>query len=189
MTRSTRRGARLLPVLALLLTVALTACGSDDGDDDVAAAGDTIADSDEDRDSGSGDGGETDPEQAELDFYQCMRDHGVDLPDPDPGQPGIQLQLPPGDPNAAEAMEECRSLLPNGGEAPEVDAEALESLRAFTACMRENGIDMADPGTDGTLSVPAGVDPESAEFQAAMTECQPMLEGAPIRMRAGGGPQ
>ncbi|TDD63869.1 hypothetical protein E1262_29800 [Jiangella aurantiaca] len=187
MTRSTRRGTRLLPVVALLLTATLTACGSDGGDDDVSAAGTGGGDSTSDSGGGSGGGGETDPEQAELDFYECMRENGVDLPDPDPGQPGIQLQLPPGDPDNEAAMEECRSLLPNGGEAPEVDAEALESLRAFTECMRENGIDMPDPAADGRLSMPEGVDPQSAEFQAAMTECQPMLDGAPIRIGPGPG--
>ncbi|MBB5785429.1 hypothetical protein [Jiangella mangrovi] len=206
MTRSTRRRSGLLPALALLLAVALTGCGSDDGGDDLSAAGTAAADGDADSGDGAGDGGssgdgasddggsggdrsEVDPEQAELDFYECMREHGVDLPDPDPGQPGMQLRLPQGDPNAQAAAEECRALLPNGGEPPQLDASQLESLRAFTGCMRDNGIDMADPGADGTLSVPQGVNPESAEFQTAMSTCQPLLEGAPIRMRAGGGPQ
>ncbi|WP_146605360.1 hypothetical protein [Jiangella anatolica] len=183
MTRSTRRGSRLLPVLALLLTVALTGCGSDD-DDPAAAAG--TGDSSAGSSDGGDGGGETDPEQAELDFYQCMRDNGVDLPDPDPGQPGVQLQLPPG---SEAAMEECRSLLPNGGEMQDTSPEDLESLRAFTECMRENGIDMPDPAADGRLSMPAGVDPQSAEFQAAMTTCQPELNGAPIRLGGPGGGQ
>ncbi len=186
MTRSTRRGIRLLPVVALLLTVTLTACGSDDGDDDVSAAGTGDSTSDSGGGSGGG-GGETDPEQAELDFYECMRENGVDMPDPDPGQPGIQLQLPQGDPDAEAAMEECRTLLPNGGDMQETDPDDLESLRAFTECMRENGIDMPDPAADGGLSVPEGVDPQSAEFQAAMTTCQPELNGAPIRLNRGPG--
>ncbi|RIQ37350.1 hypothetical protein [Jiangella rhizosphaerae] len=181
MTRSTRRGTRLLPVIALLLTATLTACGSDGGDDDVAAAGTGGGDSTSD--SGGG-GGTTDQEQAELDFYECMRENGVDLPDPDPGQPGVQLQLPPG---SEAAMEECRTLLPNGGQMQETSPEDLESLRAFTECLRENGIDMPDPAADGRLSMPEGVDPQSAEFQAAMTECQPMLDGAPIRIGPGPG--
>lgn len=199
MTRSTRRRTGLLPALALVLAVALTGCGSDDdGGDDLSAAGTGAADSNDDSDDGDGgsgeDGGsggdrsEVDPEQAELDFYECMREHGVDLPDPDPGQPGLQLRLPPGE-EAQAAAEECRQLLPNGGEPPEVDAGQLEALRAFTGCMREHGIDMADPGADGTLSMPQGTNPESPEFQTAMSECQPLLEGAPIRMRAGGGGQ
>ncbi|WP_053207431.1 hypothetical protein [Jiangella muralis] len=184
MTRSTRRGSRLLPVVALLLTVALTACGSDDGDDDVSAAGTGGGDSTSD---GGGGSGEADPEQAELDFYECMRENGVDLPDPDPGQPGVQLQLPPGDPDAEAAMEKCRTLLPNGGDLQGADSDDLESLRAFTECMRTNGIDMPDPAADGKLSMPAGVDPQSAEFQAAMTTCQPELDGAPVRMGPGPG--
>ena len=198
MIRSTRRRGGLLPALALLLAVALTGCGSDDGGDDLSAAATGAADSDsndggsDDGGDGGGDGGDrsdVDPEQAELDFYECMREHGVDLPDPDPGQPGMQLRLPQGDPNAQAAAEECRHLLPNGGEPPELDASQLESLRAFTSCMRDNGIDMPDPGADGTLSMPQGIDPESAQFQTAMSTCQPLLEGAPIRMRAGGGGQ
>lgn len=178
MTRSTRRGGGLLPVLALLLTVALTACGSDDTEGDGGSGGDATAASDEVV--------EDDPEQAELDFYACMREQGVDMPDPDPGEPGVQLRLPPDDPDAPAALEECRPLLPNGGEPPETNADQLESLRAFTECLRENGIDMPDPNADGGLSMPEGVNPQSPEFQAAMTECQPLLDGAPIRI--GGGP-
>ncbi|WP_162606704.1 hypothetical protein [Jiangella asiatica] len=172
------RRARLLPVLALLLTVSLTACGSD-GDDDVSAAG-------------TGGGGESvddgDVEDDELAFYECMREHGVDMPDPDPNQQGVQLTLPD-DPDAEAAMEECRSLLPNGGEMPEQDAESLESLRAFTECMRENGVDMPDPNADGSLSMPAGLDPNSAAFQTAISACQSLLAGVPVRFGPGGGGQ
>ncbi|WP_051426195.1 hypothetical protein [Jiangella gansuensis] len=167
--RTALRG-RLLPVLALLLTVSLTACGSDD---DGAA-------------SGTGDGDGNSAADGELAFYECMRDNGIDMPDPDPSQQGIQLELPD-DPGAAEAMEECRSLLPDGGEASDPDADALEALRAFTTCMRENGVDMPDPAADGSLSMPTGLDPNSAEFQAAIGACQSLLAGAPVRFGPGGG--
>jgi hypothetical protein len=46
-------------------------------------------------------------------FAQCMRDHGVDMPDPDPNGGGFGGQMPfdLNDPTAQKAMEACQDKL------------------------------------------------------------------------------
>ena len=75
--------SRLLAAIALTLLLGLSAaCGSDPDDGDSAlpdaagASSEAPADDDEP---------ELDPEDAMLKFAQCMREHGVDMPDPEPG--------------------------------------------------------------------------------------------------------
>ncbi len=132
-----------------------------------------------------GKGGPTGQYEKVLAYYECLRENGLDVTDPEPGQ-GVRLpQIDRGDPEQVAAVEACRDLQPgNDGEPP--DAEAMAKLREFTACMREQGIDMDDPEADGTLHMPEGVDRESSEFTAAMDECRQHIQGVPIRM---GGPR
>ncbi|WP_129841597.1 hypothetical protein [Streptomyces sp. RFCAC02] len=166
-----------LALPALVLALGLTACGGgdDDGGDDSAAA--------------AGEGNTQ--QQAILDWYACMRDNGVDMPDPDPGE--MMIQLPEGsrgDPEVQAAVQACQDTLPNGGPGGgggrTLTEEQIASLQAFTECMRENGIDMPDPDSTGRLGIPEGADPQGTEFQTAMAECQPLAAGAP--MLFGGGP-
>ena len=59
----------------------------DDGVASLKSASDTKADDDSDTTAKS----DKDPEDAMLDFARCMREHGVDMPDPDTsgGGPGV----------------------------------------------------------------------------------------------------
>src|SRR5262245_61454693 len=64
--------------------------------------------------------------------------------------------------------------------APEDAATGEPDLQAFAECMRENGIaDFPDPGPDGVSLAGTGVDPESAEFQAAQAACQDLMPPRP----------
>lgn len=62
-----------------------------------------------------------DPEMADklLDFSKCMRDHGIDFPDPQFQGGGVMMQMGEGiDPASDEfqaAQEACGDLLPGGG--------------------------------------------------------------------------
>jgi hypothetical protein len=55
-------------------------------------------------------------EDRALRFAKCMRQHGVDMPDPDFSQGGIRMQIRgkinPNDPSFQKAQEACQSLLP-----------------------------------------------------------------------------
>jgi hypothetical protein len=116
-------------------------------------------------------------------FAQCMRDNGIpDFPDPDPnGGEGMRGLLANSDVDRSKiqkAMAACRSLLPNGGRRPQLDAAQQEQLRQWAQCMRDNGVDVPDPDPNGGGFAFGGgdgqraVDRNSPAFQKAMQACQ-----------------
>lgn len=186
--------AALLPAL-LVVVLVLAACGGGDSGDGVASlSGDAAAMSE---DEGGAGGEEVDPEDAFVEFARCMREHGVDMPDPQPGGggvvrvgPGPGEGLDPASEEFREADEACRPILEEAmGEmpepSPEEQAEMRDRMLAFARCMREHGVDMPDPtfGEDGSAMVELGPadevrgpedDPDFAEAQEA---CGDLLGG------------
>ena len=124
-----------------------------------------------------------DPETARLEFARCMRDHGVDLPDPGSGGGGpVTIGGTGVDVEAMqEAMEACQSILGDALGAPaEIDPEMQDKMLEFAQCMRDNGVDFPDPDVSGgggriQIGGPGGIDPSSKEFQAAQEACQDSL--------------
>jgi hypothetical protein len=114
--------------------------------------------------------GKTD-EDRNREFAKCMREHGVDVSDPEPGQRGVTIKDL--DPEKVQpAREACRDLLPNGGVPQQLDPEELDKARERAKCMREHGVDVPDPDPNNPgIRVPAGVDREKA--RAAMEACRP----------------
>src|SRR5262245_27527086 len=82
-----------------------------------------------------------------LAFARCLREHGVPMPDPDPTiQWGNLNQLPQWD----TAYQLCRQLEPaSDGVGNPPSARELEQLRTYAVCMREHGVEMADPDQNG----------------------------------------
>jgi hypothetical protein len=113
--------------------------------------------------------------EANRQFARCMREHGVDLPDPGPDG---KLQFDGavgGDRNKAmAAASACQQYLPNGGTLQNLTPEQLDRARAFAKCMREHGIDMPDPDPDTGLSaiLKGNIDFNSPAFKAASEACQ-----------------
>jgi hypothetical protein len=178
-----------VPVVAVLVAaLLLAACGSNgDANDGVASldgsasGGDSTETSDE----------EADREEALLEFAECMRDNGIDMPDPQVGEGGgVLFQGPGGGRNNEEdfnaAMEACQDLLPRGGEAPDEQQQAAmqDAMLEFAQCMRAEGIDMPDPEFSGDgggrmrITQGSGADPNSDEFRAAEEKCRPIMEEA-----------
>jgi hypothetical protein len=110
---------RLAAVLAVGLVVILGAAGcgrSSDGGNEVASLGGERR--------GGGDGAaadgaaDEDPQEAALEYARCMREHGIDMPDP--GEGGLVVRKEPGkgsgaDPESSkfrQAEEACKHLLP-----------------------------------------------------------------------------
>jgi hypothetical protein len=140
-----------------------------------------------------------DPEEAALAFAQCMREHGVDMPDPQVGSNGemsFSIGVGPGKGDRSqlqEAQEACQDLMPGAfGEPREIPQEQRDAMLAFAQCMRDNGIDMPDPvfesggrvmiGSPGDEGEGPRFDPRSEEFQAAEEACSDLLG----EMRPGG---
>jgi hypothetical protein len=164
--------------LALLLTavagvLALAACGSE--------AGGTSG-------SNSGDGNDKAYEGA-LKFAKCMREHGVDVPDPKrDADGGVQIvasrRAGDGvtDAKMQAAQKDCEKHLEAGGgqvRDPAREARMQDALFAYARCMRSKGIDMPDPQVSGgkvTMRVgdeqgPGQSSPESPAFKAADKAC------------------
>jgi hypothetical protein len=80
-------------------------------------------------------------------FAKCMREHGQNMPDPDPDSGNLALTPPPGAASAGwnTAMQACQHFLPNNGEPAVSNPQELEALRRYAVCMRAHGIEMTDP--------------------------------------------
>lgn len=151
----------VLPVLSLLFaTIALAACG------------------------GSGDGasaGKSD-EEKRLAFEDCLRDEGLDVETSSDGRTMIRSSVRAGAGGPGRAsfggpddedgpFARCREKT---GWAPSPPSEAEqarmrdEGLR-MARCMREHGVDMADPAPDGRMQLQIRAD--SPTVRAAMEAC------------------
>lgn len=145
------------------LTLFVTACGGGTGGSDKKQDGSSQ--------SGGSSGG-TDADNA-LKMRKCLRDNGVDAPDPKPGEDPRGMTVGAGADQEAmkKAMEKCGMTGPGaGGEIPQ--AEKDKAL-AQAKCMRDNGFDMPDPEFNGNartgFSVPDGVDKD--KFMDQLNKC------------------
>jgi hypothetical protein len=138
----------------------------------------------------SSDANKADAESAMLDFAKCMREHGVDMPDPqfnDQGQGVFTAGKAGGDTaidksRLDEAQKACQSYLDEVQQnAPPMDPARVEEekqkLLDFAQCMRDHGIDFPDPqiSTDGggiqvQMGGP-GLDGDSPAFKEANDAC------------------
>src|ERR1044072_4366485 len=88
----------------------------------------------------------TDEDKA-REFAKCMREHGVDMPDPEVGDGKVRIKINggKGDKRKIDAANEaCKSLMPGGPKGP-VSAQDLDRARALAKCMREHGVNVPDP--------------------------------------------
>jgi hypothetical protein len=139
-----------------------------------------------------------DQRQAFLDYAKCMRQHGIDMPDPqftDGGGvnmtirgrgPGAGGKGPEDDPKLKAAQQACQHFLPNGGEFKRPNAQQVQQMVNFARCMRQHGIDVPDPGANGGITVrggsgpngKVGANPDDPKFKAAQQACQHFLPNA-----------
>ena len=136
-------------------SLAMSGCGSGDAADGAGAAPATTRSF----------------EDAMVNYSACMRDHGVDMPDPtfaDSGDGGGKMSIavplaggasgggPAGGPDDTAfkaAAEACQSIMDEAQQnMPKLSAEDEAKMRdqalKFAQCMREHGVDMPDPTFD-----------------------------------------
>ncbi|WP_432832310.1 hypothetical protein [Dactylosporangium sp. CA-092794] len=153
-------------LLIALCGLALAACSSAPSGPSVATAATGTA-----KPSASA---SIDKAEANRQFARCMREHGVDVPDPGPDG-NLQFDAGSGDRDkAVAAASACQQYLPNGGSLSNLTPQQLEQARAFAKCMREHGVNMPDPDPNTGLSslLNGTVDFNSPQFQAAAQACQ-----------------
>jgi hypothetical protein len=130
----------------------------------------------------SGDSSTSAAYQKALAYAQCIRAHGA--PNyPDPNSQG-QFVIPNGSSNSAyvnvsaAALKACQSLLPPSMAGPPQGNEGTSTSQGlkFAACMRSHGEpDFPDPASNGSITLPSGVNPESPQFQNAEKDCQSLM--------------
>jgi hypothetical protein len=180
-------------IAAVAAALALGACGSDDG-----GGG-----------SKSSATGQDAAFEGALKFSKCMRDHGVDFPDPQRvGSRGIKLtgkNINPNDPKVKSAQSACQKYMDTGGGEtvdPAKRAKLQEAALKYARCMRQHGVDMPDPqlSSNGGLNFEShsatgkpsgssggptrlGANPDSPQFKTADKACHQYLGAV-----EGGGP-
>jgi len=140
--------------------------------------------------SGQAGGGQTSlpGEEGELAHAQCMRDHGIDWPDPEfvDGEwevrldENIDLESPEYKAAEAECAQVRQEAQPATGDDINPDdrarlEEEMDRMLEFATCMRDQGIEFPDPVMDdtGTISGPAGpMDGDWDAFEAARAACE-----------------
>jgi hypothetical protein len=132
-------------------------------------------------DGPSGGGAKDDARSAQLAFTKCMRENGVDVPDPKPGTDGGMVQIGPGDgagpdrEKFAAAHDACKQHLRGAGGAGPLGAlteEDKQRMVKFAQCMRKNGVDMPDPDfSKGNGTMTLG-DPDDGRFKTAHEACK-----------------
>jgi hypothetical protein len=177
-------------LLALIAALALLSgcAGNKDKGDGVATAGDGKATASTGADADQGDiAAQT------AKYASCMRENGVDMPDPEVDDDGrVQFRAPAGGGDAQPAdrekiqaaQEKCKQYLPNGGEPPKLSTEELDQMRKFSQCMRENGYpDFPDPQPDGGIRIDGdssrGMDPNSQQWKDAHEKCEQYMPNRP----------
>ena len=208
---------RRMPLLLLSIALAAAACGG--GDDETASAApvvvvegadDTAADDaaseaddgtattdDTTGDAPTVDADATDEELA-LAFADCMRDEGIDFPDPTVAADGSVSLIPaggaanlgfdPGSPEFENATDVCGPLIQGASFLPTNDQDITEiedNLLLFAECLRDLGFDVADPDLSGGFN-PASIfgenfDPTDPANADAIAECQSVFgAGGPL---------
>jgi len=150
--------------LGLLLAVscAVTGCGdSGKSQDGIASGGGngtaTTA-------TASSSAGSDDPAK----WTKCLRDNGIDVKDPEPGTGAVQL--PDSSPALTAALDKCKQY--NSGQSGKTGADPndptqQEQRLKFAKCMRDQGVDWADPVAGQPMTMPA----QTPEFMAAFQKC------------------
>jgi hypothetical protein len=158
-----------LLVAAVGAALALGACGGSDGS------------------GGSTSSAEDKAFEGALNFARCMREHGIDMPDPQKQPNGgikvTQKATPGSQAKMQAAQKDCQKYMKaGGGKAPSAaeQAKARDATLAYTRCMREQGVKIRDPefskgGVLSSVGGPGQTDPKSPKFKAADKVCHKYL--------------
>ncbi|MFF8836208.1 hypothetical protein [Streptomyces sp. NPDC015130] len=162
-TRRTTRETLQLAAAAALAALCLltTACTADGGGA---------------KDGGEGVSDEVEQADQALEHRKCLREQGLDVPEPKPGEQGVGLTIG-GDGMSKEKMEKAFKACQGKGGAglgKEPTQAEKDKMIKYAQCMRKNGFDMPDPefgggGMTAARPVPQGA--EAKKFEKADKAC------------------
>jgi hypothetical protein len=134
--------------------------------------------------------------QAELKFASCMREQGIDMPDPQAGGERV-FRIGGGSGISPEEFKEASKACEKYREdiRPQLTEEEQEKFKeralAHARCMREQGIDFPDPTFDAEggarIRIPGGggkLDPEDPKFREAQEQCADLMGKGPSTTEA-----
>ena len=172
---TTSRGSKKVKTLLLILVFSACTIGGEDSQGVVtieSTTATTIVDE------------EITFEEGVLNFAQCMREEGINFPDPTfdiDGNPQFDNLEIENEEEFENAFENCEDILRNALPEqfdldPEVEAALVDASLEFSQCMRDEGIDFPDPkpGEFGFFAFrDADIDFSSEAVQEAFEICQP----------------
>jgi hypothetical protein len=184
---------RLHVVIALfaivIAAVALAACGSSSGGSSGSGSGTTTSASSSAGTSTApgahGAGGAFGARSAAL--RECIKKNGVNLPSANTGHKPGEGFLGNRKLSTSEreklmaALKKCGGRgFPGGARFGFSSATAKAALTKYAACMRENGVNLPTPNTNGNGPVfdTKGIDTSSESFKNAQAKCRTDLKGA-----------
>jgi hypothetical protein len=137
-----------------------------------------------------------DDRQKALEWARCMRQHGINLPDPRFDAQGNMI--PPEPPTVANAQaklrfkaaeQACKQYETSGGPPPSPpSAQDRQQALAFASCMRQHGINVPDPQITANgiaQPLPEGMDRDDPRLRAPRQACRQYLPNN-LTERAGG---
>jgi hypothetical protein len=197
----TRTALALATTALTLLAIVVAGCGSSGSEGDGVAALETGASTGSDSGSTTPQQTDEDPQEAALKWARCMREHGVDVPDPEVSngrvtvRPRVGKSIDRNKDSFKAAEKACGSPLGNAQpQLTEEDRQQMqETMLAFAKCMRDHGIDFPDPDFSGggggfRIGPGASFDPNDPDFRQAQKACEPILqklEDARAKSKAG----
>ncbi|MFI5478206.1 hypothetical protein ACIBAB_03710 [Streptomyces rubiginosohelvolus] len=162
-TAARSRGRSLAAACALAAALALTAtaCSGDGGGT---------------KDGGSASDSKKTKEDQALEHRKCLREQGLDIPEPKPGENGMGVTIDGGSmgkEKMEKAFKACEDKAVGGGPKELTQAEK-DKMVAYARCMRQNGFDMPDPKFDGGAmqAAPALKSKDMKKFEKANKACE-----------------
>jgi len=110
-------------------------------------------------------------------YAQCMRDNGVELPDPEPGNPGsLYVGVDKDSPAFTSANKVCGSILQGvvenrKNQSGEDQEEQHDKLLALAQCLRDHGVNVPDPQAGAEKPFGDSLDRTDPRVSKAIQEC------------------
>ncbi|MEU2128291.1 hypothetical protein [Streptomyces sp. NPDC018352] len=151
-------------LMAAAVVLSATACSGDGGGSGSGT-----------KSGGSASGTKKTDEDQALEHRKCLREHGLDVAEPKPGEDGRGMTIKGGGKSKQEmekAFKACQDKSVGGGP-KELTQAQKDKMLAFARCMRKNGIDMPDPKFEGGMAqAPAVQQKDMKKFEKANAACE-----------------
>ena len=188
-----RRPLLFAVLFVIGLAFAASACGGSSPRASVASVATTTSAVPTTPSSGSQSSGSQSSGGALVEYFRCMRSHGVvSFPEPASlgapgairafkGQVAASVAALASSPEFQHAQRACAKYYgPPTTPAPHVTPQEMRKLLAVSRCMRAHGVpNFPDPNpTTGEMSTPAGLSRDSPTVVAALRACTPLARAA-----------